>query len=425
MSDSAKKCSFCGIAQSVQNPLIAGLEGHICEACVKLANQVVTSWGRRKALPELQNNLPLPVELKAQLDRYIIGQDAAKEILCVAVYNHYKRYRDRDASKSICANGDDVEVSKSNVLLMGPTGTGKTLIASTLARIVGVPFAVADATTLTQAGYVGQDVESVVQQLLSVCDGNVNRAQWGIVYIDEIDKLARAGEAPTGLRDVSGEGVQQALLKLVEGTDVRLSNRGRRREGTEDVVVNTENILFIAGGAFEGMDRHVQRRLQPQRSIGFHSSAQTDAAPLTQDELIAGIEPADLRRFGMIPEFIGRFPVLAALAPLDEAALVSILTEPKNALIKQYAKLFAYDGVEFVASPPALRRIAARAVQRNTGARGLRSIVEQVLRPVMFQTPSNSAVSRVLLDFDPVVDDLVVRLEETGVTEAEAVTLSA
>ncbi len=414
MTNSTKQCSFCGTDQSPNTPLIAGAEGHICEACVRLANQVVTSWGRKRAMPELRRPLPTPEALKQRLDEYIIGQDLAKEILCVAVYNHYKRFVDEGVPARMQGNGEDVELGKSNVLLYGPTGTGKTLLASTLARVVGVPFAIADATTLTQAGYVGEDVESILVRLLDVAEGNVARAEWGIVYLDEVDKLARSQESGVRMRDISGEGVQQSLLKLVEGTQVKLSVKGRRRgEGGEEVMMDTSNILFIAGGAFSGLEEVVSRRVQRgPAGIGFHAAMEDQEQKLSVEKLISSVEPEDLRRFGLIPEFIGRFPVFAALEPLDEAALVTILTQPRNAVTRQFCKLFSLDGVELEFTPEALTAVARRALERNTGARGLRGVLENVLRETMFRVPSNTNVVRCIVDEDAVQGNGKVRYEE-------------
>ena len=401
MSSPATHCSFCGVKQSPTTPLIAGVEGYICEACVHLANQVVTSWGRKRSLTELHNPLPTPASIKAQLDDYVIGQDLTKEILAVAVYNHYKRLDHENHSVNIGDDDDNVEISKSNVLMLGPSGTGKTLLASTLAKIVGVPFTIADATTLTQAGYVGDDVENILVRLLEVAEGNIERAEWGIVYLDEVDKLARVSESSTVVRDVSGEGVQQALLKLVEGTTVKLPQKGRRREN-DTLSINTHNILFIAGGAFVGLEEHVTKRIAPKRTdIGFHAPL-GEPEKITSERLLTETQPEDLRHFGLIPEFIGRFPVIGILEELDETALVRILTEPRNALVRQYKKLFAYENVELEFTSTALSAIAAKALARGTGARGLRSIQEQLLRRCMFEIPSRKDVVRCVVDEDAV-----------------------
>jgi ATP-dependent Clp protease ATP-binding subunit ClpX len=395
-------CSFCGIEQSPATPLIAGLEGSICEACVRLADQVVTNWGRKRILNELHGNIPKPAKIKEILDGYVVGQSLAKEILAVAVYNHYKRLKHESGDAGFSHMHTEVELGKSNILLVGPTGTGKTLLASTLAKIVGVPFVVADATTLTQAGYVGDDVEHILVRLLEVAEGNVGRAEWGIVYLDEVDKLARSPEMATNTRDISGEGVQQALLRLVEGAQVKVSLKGKRRDNNSDeVIIDTRNILFVAGGAFPGLEKHVAKRLAPAKTgIGFHASpVDADAKP-ELEAMLNETQPSDLRQFGLIPEFIGRFPVLAPLEPLDEKALISILTEPKNALVRQYQKLFAYENVSLEFTEEALKRVAQKAIERDTGARGLRSILEQVLRKPMFEIPSLTGIERCIVDKD-------------------------
>ncbi|MGD7036827.1 ATP-dependent Clp protease ATP-binding subunit ClpX [Methylotuvimicrobium buryatense] len=416
MQKTNKICSFCGVEASVDVPLIAGNDGQICEACVILANQVVSSWGKKKQLAEMHGPLPKPAEIKQLLDDYIIGQDLAKEILAVAVYNHYKRLKHESSQiGGLGASDDGVEIGKSNILLIGPSGTGKTLLASTLAKIVGVPFVVADATTLTQAGYVGDDVENILVRLLDVADGHIGKAEWGIVYLDEVDKIARSPEQAFGTRDVSGEGVQQALLRLVEGSHVKVPNKGRRKDGNtaDSVIVDTRNILFIAGGAFPGLEKHVEKRLVPANTaIGFHREIGRSEQKPDIEVLLNATEPDDLKRFGLIPEFIGRFPVLAPLEPLDVDALIQILTEPKNALVKQYQHLFAYDGVSLEFTPDALVEIAEKAIVRNTGARGLRSIMETILRKAMFELPTREDIEICIVDAEVVKNGAPLRLIE-------------
>jgi ATP-dependent Clp protease ATP-binding subunit ClpX len=391
MAQDAEKCSFCRQVRAVDTPLIAGMDGHICESCVRLAAQVVESWGRQRSVAEPLKELPVPHDIKRRLDEYVIGQNAAKMTLAVAVYNHYKRLRAQAGCIAGAAAADRVEVEKSNILLLGSSGTGKTLLASTLARIVGVPFAIADATTLTQAGYVGEDVESIVARLLDAADGNRERAEWGIVYIDEIDKLARAGESAHAMRDVSGEGVQQALLKLIEGTAVKLGERSRK--GGNGGSLDTHNILFIAGGAFAGLESIVKRRVRPKSTgIGFQSVPNGSLGEQHDPDVFAEAHPEDLRHFGLIPEFIGRFPVVTALQELDEATLVRILSEPRNALVKQYQELFSYEQVRLEFEPQALAAIARGALKRGTGARGLRSVMESLLKQVMYDLPSEIGV---------------------------------
>lgn len=391
-------CSFCGQKQSAELPLIAGEDAHICEECVMLASRVVGSWGKKRAATKPGKNLLKPVELKEKLDQYIIGQELAKETLAVAVYNHYKRLTMESRQLSLENKEADVEIEKSNILLLGPSGTGKTLLASTLAKIVGVPFVIADATTLTQAGYVGDDVESILARLMDNADGNRELAEWGIVYIDEIDKLARASESPTGTRDVSGEGVQQSLLKLVEGSKIKLSASKGRQKGDEQLI-DTKNILFIAGGAFAGLEKLLEKRMNPEkRGIGFHVDLSDLGKAYDQLKIFEEVKPDDLRFFGLIPEFIGRFPVITALHDLDEDALVQILTEPRNALIKQYQRLFEFEEVRLEFSEEAVYAIARQSIERGTGARGLRGVMEGLLRKVMYEIPSKTDVTVCSID---------------------------
>jgi ATP-dependent Clp protease ATP-binding subunit ClpX len=411
MNDDKKHCSFCGEEQSPEVPLIAGIEGHICEECVRLAAQVVASWGRRRTASKPFENMLKPTQLKEQLDRYVVGQELAKETLAVAVYNHYKRLSMENKEMHMPANSDqDVEIEKSNILLLGPSGTGKTLLASTLARIVGVPFVIADATTLTQAGYVGEDVESIILRLLDSADGNRELAEWGIIYIDEIDKLARSGESSHGTRDVSGEGVQQALLKLVEGTRVKLNQKGRK-DSSDELFIDTRNILFIAGGAFAGLERLLEKRLNTGKGgIGFHVDLNDSTEVYDQLRLFEEVQPEDLRHFGLIPEFIGRFPVITALHDLDEKALVQILTQPRNALQSQYQKLFEFEGVKLEFTEEALTAIARQALERGTGARGLRGVMEGLLRKVMYEMPSTVGASRCLIEEQNVLNDTPIAI---------------